>query len=108
MLDKKDLQKIQKEFLKHNGVLPDIFDALSDTVRYQIFRVLQKYKDLCVTDIAHIFDISVPAASQQLKILETNELVHKQRMGQMTCYRINKKNPVGNAIIKLIKKHSKK
>ncbi|MBI2048157.1 MAG: winged helix-turn-helix transcriptional regulator [Parcubacteria group bacterium] len=98
MLSKAQIENIRHE--KENSVspLPSIFKGLGDKTRFQIFMLLQKHGELCVTDVARIFSISVPAASHQLKILEMTGLVRRTRMGQMICYEVETKNPVVHVI----------
>lgn len=70
--------------------------------RYRIFKLLLQRHDLCVTDVANVLGISLPAASQQLRIMELSGLVKKERMGQMMCYCIREDDPVVKSIIKMI------
>lgn len=102
MLSKVRIVKIRKDALNRAAKLPPVFSALSDDGRYRIFRLLAKYQQLCVTDIAHVLNISVPAASQQLKLMEMSGLIHGQRNGQMICYSIKKTVPLVKSMIKLI------
>lgn len=83
--------------------LTKIFKALGDPVRLGILKLFMKRRDLCVTDIANIFNISVPAASHQLKILELVGLVERKRMGQMICYEIKNHSPIVKSVIRILK-----
>lgn len=103
MLKKKEILRIQKDIARENGSFPVIFSALGDFLRLRIFRVLMKHRDLCVTDIANIFGVSVPAASQQLRIMEMSGLVEREKMGKMVCYKIKKNNPRLNKLLKILK-----
>lgn len=103
MLDKKEIKNIQCEIGKQGADTAVIFDALGDSTRFRIFRLLAEHGELCVTDISGVFGITMAAVSQQLKILELTDLVEKERMGQMICYRVNKKNPITRSIINFIK-----
>lgn len=78
------------------------FGALSDGGRIRIIKILSRRNDICVSDIARILGVSVPAASQQLKVLEMAGLVEKERCGQMVCYRLNKKEPFVKSILKVV------
>jgi|AP45_3_1055517.scaffolds.fasta_scaffold193055_1 ArsR family transcriptional regulator len=103
MLEAKELQKVQKSFSEMKDRLAFVFEALGDPTRLNIFRLLSKEKkDLCVTDIANVFKISVPAASYQLKILEMVGLIERERMGQMTCYTLREKDPLVRNVLKII------
>ena len=103
MLEAKELQKAQKSFSEMKDRLAFVFEALGDPTRLNIFRLLSKEKkNLCVTDIANVFKISVPAASYQLKILEMVGLIERERMGQMTCYTLREKDPLVRNVLKII------
>lgn len=103
MLTKEQVNKIKKEVSNEKNRMPIILSALGDPGRFRIFKLLMEYHDICVTDVANILDITVSAASQQLRVLEMLELVDKMRMGQMVCYELNKNNPLIKQLIQLIK-----
>jgi DNA-binding transcriptional ArsR family regulator len=87
--------------LKNEKEISGIFNALGDPNRLRIFKLLLGPKEPCVSEIARILDLSVPAISQQLRILELSGLVRKERRGQMTCYRVKTEDPVVKNILKL-------
>lgn len=103
MLTKKQIADIKSDFRATAMSFPLVFQALGDPGRFNIFRLLMDYHDICVTDVANIFDITVSAASQQLRVLERLGLAVKIRMGQMVCYEINQKNPIARQLVKLLK-----
>ncbi len=105
MLSEKKLKKLQTQYRQTQEVLPIFFNALSDSNRFKIFKVLLDQGELCVTEVAMIFGFSVPAASQQLKILENSGLVERERMGQTVCFRVRKKDPLVKSVIKMISKN---
>jgi len=102
MLKEKELQKVQKSFVEAKDRLAFVFEALGDPTRLKIFRLLATKKDLCVTDVAKVCGISVPAASYQLKMLEIVALVQRERMGKMICYELRKQDPVVQKVINII------
>lgn len=102
MLSGVKIKKIKKELSFDDNQLSMIFNALGDTSRFQIFRILLRHKDICVSDIAKILNISVPAASQQLRIMEMLGIVKRIRMGQMICYEIKKENSAVKSLIALL------
>ncbi len=105
MLETKDIKKLQSasaEALSKNKLTP-IFAALSDENRYKIYSLLFLAKELCVTDIATILNISLPLASQHLRILEQAELIEKERMGQMMCYMLNHNHPFNLHMKRILK-----
>ncbi|MBI3260953.1 winged helix-turn-helix transcriptional regulator [Candidatus Berkelbacteria bacterium] len=104
MLSQNQIRTIRRNDRKGNAHLPVIFEALGEWGRFRIFKLLAAYKDLCVTDVANILGITVPAASQQLKRLERSELIRRQRNGQMICYELNRANPNIRSIISMVTK----
>ncbi len=106
MLTKNKLREIKRGSDK-NKELSIIFNALSDPGRLQIFRILLEGEDVCVSDLANILGISVPAASRQLKILEQAELIKRTRKGQMVCYQTLNKDKTTRQIISMIKRVAK-
>lgn len=82
-----------------------IFNAVSDPTRCRTFRLLMVTggEDVKVTDIAHIMGMTVPAISQQLKVLEQSGLVTREKVGQTVYYKIKKTDPLVSSIVKIIK-----
>lgn len=79
------------------------FSALGDPSRFLIFKMLiNNHGILCVSDVAKILDVSISAASQQLRALEKNELVKRRRLGQKICYKVKYKNPVVQSLIEVM------
>ena len=104
MLDKSQVEKIQEESGAEDKTLSLMFNALSDPGRLRIFKVLLEHPDVCVSDIANILNVSVPAASMQLKILEASGLIEKVRRGQATCFKVDKKAIRAKSVIDVLKK----
>lgn len=103
MLNKKQIATIKAGLHGNNAHFPMVFQALGDPGRFNIFQMLMDHHDVCVTDVANVFGITVSAASQQLRVLERLGLVVKMRMGQMVCYEVNKENPIAKQLVKLFK-----
>lgn len=100
MFTDKQILKIRKGF---NGVdQRAIFRVLSDANRYHILELLTKKVHLGVSDIAKVLTVSVPLASQHLKILEQADILEKEKQGQRVCYKIQTKNKIIQSIIKNI------
>ena len=91
MLTKTEVEKIQKESNAKDVTLSTMFSALSDPGRLRIFKVILGHPDVCVSDIANILNVSVPAASRQMKILSAAGLIEKVRRGQITCFKVDRK-----------------
>lgn len=105
MLNKKQIIDVKKNInqliLKEGEKLPIVFNALSDMGRFRIFRLLMAHYGICVTDIANILGISVPAASQQLRVLEMTGIVRKERVGQTILYGIRDEDPIIKSLLKI-------
>lgn len=96
MLTNKQIEKIRTGF---NGIdQRAVFKILGDTNRYRIFEMLGKHRQLSVSDVAKILKISVPLASQHLKILEQAKILQKEKVGQRVYYKVSQKNRIGKAI----------
>jgi len=67
--------------------LAEIFQVLSDETRIRILRTLEK-RELCVSDIVKMTEVSQSAVSHQLRILRQTDLVRSQRRGRNIYYRI--------------------
>jgi DNA-binding transcriptional ArsR family regulator len=70
-----------------------VFEALSSTVRRKILAYLSE-TDLTAGEIAERFDISKPAVSQHLGVLQNAGLVESEKRGQFVHYRIVEENLV--------------
>jgi predicted transcriptional regulator len=79
-----------------------MFAALSDAGRFGIFRLIMKQQDLCVSEVADVFTISVPAASQQLKVMELSGLVVRERHGQKICYSVRRTDPTVRSLMRIV------
>ena len=76
--------------VKYNeGQLDIIFGALSDPTRRNIIEKLSK-DDLIVTEIASDFDMSLPAVSKHIKVLEKAGLVKRKKDGKLHKISYNK------------------
>ena len=82
------------------------FKTLGDINRYRIFRSLIGIgkKDMLVSKIAQTLGISIPLASQHLKILMLNGLLNKQKHGRRVYYFLNHRSPNVISILKVFKK----
>ncbi|MEM1401288.1 MAG: metalloregulator ArsR/SmtB family transcription factor [Pseudomonadota bacterium] len=71
-----------------NETLDRVFAALSDPTRRQILAHLAE-GEAPVTDLAAPFDMSLPAVSKHLKVLERAGLVSRRREGRLHLCRLN-------------------
>jgi ArsR family transcriptional regulator len=65
--------------------MQSVFEALSSQIRRKILAYLA-HAELSAGDIAARFDISKPAVSQHLSILESAGLVRSEKRGQFVYY----------------------
>lgn len=68
-----------------------VFQALSSTVRRQILAYLSS-ASLTAGEIAERFDISKPALSKHLNILQNAGLIESEKKGQYVHYQLVKDN----------------
>ena len=68
-----------------------VFEALASTVRRKILAYLSE-SELTAGQIAERFEISKPAVSQHLAVLENAGLVASEKRGQFVHYRIVREN----------------
>ncbi|MDP3793790.1 MAG: metalloregulator ArsR/SmtB family transcription factor [Candidatus Uhrbacteria bacterium] len=78
------------------------FKVLSDVNRYRIFRILADQPKISVSNIAKILNISLPLASQHIKILVHANLMEKERDGKKVFPKLEYGNPFVQAIVKTI------
>lgn len=69
--------------------IPKTFAALADPTRLAIIARLAARDDMTVQDLARPFDISLPAISQHLKVLEQAGLIIRFRDGKKRPCRLN-------------------
>lgn len=75
-----------KKLLKYYP-MQRVFEALSSTVRRKILAYLA-HAELTAGEIAARFEISKPAVSQHLAVLEAAGLVTSEKRGQYVHYRL--------------------
>jgi ArsR family transcriptional regulator, arsenate/arsenite/antimonite-responsive transcriptional repressor len=66
-----------------------VFEALASSPRRQILAYLSE-AELSTTDLATRFEMSTPAISRHLSILEKAGLVTRSREGQFVLYKLNR------------------
>jgi DNA-binding transcriptional ArsR family regulator len=66
--------------VKSSERLDQVFGALSDATRRKLLRRLAR-GDFHVTELAAPFDLSLPAISKHLKVLERAGLIRRRREG---------------------------
>jgi ArsR family transcriptional regulator, arsenate/arsenite/antimonite-responsive transcriptional repressor len=68
-----------------------VFEALASTVRRKILAYLSE-SELTAGQIAERFEISKPAVSQHLTVLQNAGLVESEKRGQFVHYRLVREN----------------
>mgnify|MGYP001566610291 CR=1 FL=1 len=102
MLNKEEILKKRKIFSESDKSMAAAFKVLSDVNRYRIFRILAEQPKLSVSSIAKILNISLPLASQHLKILVHANLLCKERSGKKVFTKLEYENPFVQAVVKVI------
>ena len=101
MLTTQEVQHVRKSVKDGRDRLSFVFEALSDSTRLKIFQLLTKYQGLCVTDLAKVCKLSVPAISYQLKVMEVVGLIERERMGKMICYKLRENDSLVKKLLKI-------
>ena len=68
--------------------LAETFKVLGDPTRVRILLALSD-QELCVCDLAEIFDVTSSAVSHQLRLLRTHRLVKARREGKLVFYSLD-------------------
>lgn len=85
-----DRLKIARDYLDRYAKLEsmsDLFKAMADPGRLKILLALDG-QEMCVCDLAALLEVSESAASHQIRILRTMNLVKNRRDGQVLYYRL--------------------
>ena len=80
-----ELQSQMKE-VSSNDELIQIIKTLSDSTRARIFVLLHEVKEIAVTDISTVLNLTQSATSHALADLKKLNLVECSRCGQLMCY----------------------
>ena len=102
MISAKEIKTHRNLFTPTDIKIAAAFKVLSDVNRYRIFRILAEQPKLTVSTIAKILDISLPLASQHIKILTIANLLQKERVGKKIFPKLEQANPLVPAIVKTI------
>ena len=65
------------------------FSALGDTYRQKILLIFEPGEELCVNEIANLFDLSRPAISHHLKVMRDADILLSEKRGKEVYYRVN-------------------
>lgn len=84
--NKKLVSSVKARIAKEDFVaLAEIYKLLGNAMRLKIIFALEK-GELCVCDIANTIGLSIPATSQQLKLLRLGNIVRFRTNGKMAYY----------------------
>ena len=75
--------------------LDKVFEALASSPRRQILAYLSEV-ELTTSELAQRFEMSTPAISRHLSVLENAGLVGSERRGQYVYYRLNRDSLVNS------------
>ncbi|GIV53663.1 MAG: hypothetical protein KatS3mg039_0181 [Candidatus Kapaibacterium sp.] len=102
-VDPKKLSRLHREAMRndHLVALAAFMQAVGNETRLRMLYVLHRAGELCVCDLADIFQISQPAVSRHLKILREKALVEARREAQTIYYRVCTDNPFARLLTKL-------
>ncbi len=85
-----DRLEIARDYLHRYAKLEsmsELFKAMADPGRLKILLALDG-QEMCVCDLAALLEVSESAASHQIRILRTMNLVKNRRDGQVLYYRL--------------------
>lgn len=102
MLSEKEIRENRKIFSESDKSMAAAFKVLSDINRYRIFRILSQQPKISVSNIARILNISLPLASQHIRVLEHARLLQKERGGKKVFPKLEYGNPFVQAVTKTI------
>lgn len=101
--DRPKLEQLQKaaHANDHLVALAAFMTAAGNETRLRMLYVLWQAGELCVCDLADIFEITQPAVSRHLKLLREKALVEARRDAQTIYYRVCTDNPFARMLVKL-------
>ena len=90
VIHKDVLEKIQLGMSKDEEInlTAELFKVLGDPTRLKIINALM-LAEICVCDLASLFNMSQPAISHHLKVLRQTRLVKYRREGKTIYYKLD-------------------
>ena len=100
--DEGNLQRLKKaaHANDHLVALADFMTAAGNETRLRMLYVLWLAGELCVCDLADVFEITQPAVSRHLKILKEKALVEARRDAQTIYYRVCTDNAFARLLVR--------
>lgn len=102
MLSPREKSQLKQYVSLESQRASEVFDALSDPNRCKLFRMLAHKPGLNVSEAASVLGLSMPLASQHLKLLESKDLLKRQKRGKEVFYTANGEDSLVEAIAKVI------
>ncbi|GGG69363.1 ArsR/SmtB family transcription factor [Paenibacillus radicis (ex Gao et al. 2016)] len=75
--------------MSDNNQLRDVFDAIADSTRRRLIRLLAETEELPLHELTPQFEMGRTAVSKHLTILKEAGLVYDRKVGRETRYRLN-------------------
>lgn len=102
-VDPVKLSRLRRDAFRNDRLvaMASFMGAVGNETRLRILFVLYRAGELCVCDLADIFQISQPAVSRHLKILREKGLVEARREAQTIYYRVCTDNPFARLLTAL-------
>ena len=98
----RDSETELREKLLEVAGLSELFKAMADETRTKILYLLAQ-QELCVCDLAHLLDMTLPAVSHHLRLLKTMRLVRSRRDGKQVFYALDDDHVL--ALIEVAREH---
>lgn len=101
-VDVEELASLRSEALAHDRLvaLAAYFSAASNETRLRMLYVLHQAGELCVCDLADIFEITQPSVSRHLKILREKALVEARRDAQTIYHSVCTDNAFARMLVR--------
>jgi DNA-binding transcriptional ArsR family regulator len=90
VVDFKKVEQVKQQLPSQTEIssLAETFKVLGDPTRLKIVQALAR-AELCVCDLATLFELSVSAISHQLRLLRSMKLVKYRKAGKMVYYSLD-------------------
>jgi ArsR family transcriptional regulator, lead/cadmium/zinc/bismuth-responsive transcriptional repressor len=89
--DRERVAAAQKSLSKEDRMLPllvELYKLLGNSTRLKILLSLRD-GEMCVSDMAHVLHLSIPATSHQLKLLRNHGWIKARNDGRMAYYQLD-------------------
>lgn len=90
----------------HLVALAAFMAVAGNETRLRMLYVLWRAGELCVCDLADVFEITQPAVSRHLRLLREKALVVARRDAQTIYYRVCMDNPFARLLVRLFEEQA--